>query len=220
PGAGWDGRTIFRNGKPVGIELNAALLKDNAAIDRVFQHELAEWANGAGVFDNLWNELTSDERKLIDTQLKNLGYAKHHLDPEKRARAIELLANNWSKRGWFQKAVAALQEWANKAGFKLTRKAAERIAARAIVNAKMEVNKTNKSYSSHENGESRYSRTPQQTRPLNDALDEPYGEDNSKAADRQQKDTLSSTPDLMSRNYLQILIEICQLSAILIHISQ
>ena len=42
PQAAFEGRTIIQDGKAVRIELNASALRDNAAIDRVLNHEFAE----------------------------------------------------------------------------------------------------------------------------------------------------------------------------------
>jgi hypothetical protein len=130
PDASFEGRTIIRDGKVVGIELNAAALKDDAAVERVLNHEIAESANADGALNNLVAGLTPKERKEINDAITRLGYAERARTAEEAARAVELLAEGWRGRRWFERAVARVEAWANKLGYKLTRRAAEYIAAR------------------------------------------------------------------------------------------
>jgi hypothetical protein len=51
PNASFEGRTIIRDGKVVAIELNAAALKDDTAVERVLNHEIAESANADGALN-------------------------------------------------------------------------------------------------------------------------------------------------------------------------
>jgi hypothetical protein len=130
PDASFEGRTIIRDGKVVGIELNAAALKDDAAVERVLNHEIAESANADGALNRLVAGLTPKERKEINDAITRLGYAERARTAEEAARAVELLAEGWRGRRWFDRAVARVEAWANKLGYKLTRRAAEYIAAR------------------------------------------------------------------------------------------
>jgi hypothetical protein len=116
----------------VGIELNAAALKDDAAVERVLNHEIAESANADGALNNLVAGLTPKERKEINDAITRLGYAEKARTAEEAARAVELLAEGWRGRKWFERAVARVEAWANKLGYKLTRRAAEYIAARNV----------------------------------------------------------------------------------------
>jgi hypothetical protein len=130
PDASFEGRTIIRDGKVVGIELNAAALKDDATVERVLNHEIAESANADGALNNLVAGLTPKERKEINDAITRLGYSERARTAEEAARAVELLAEGWRGRKWFDRAVARIEAWANKLGYKLTRRAAEYIAAR------------------------------------------------------------------------------------------
>jgi len=130
PDASFEGRTIIRDGKVVGIELNAAALRDDAAVERVLNHEIAESANADGALNRLVAGLTPKERKEINDAITRLGYAERARTAEEAARAVELLAEGWRGRRWFERAVARIEAWANKLGYKLTRRAAEYIAAR------------------------------------------------------------------------------------------
>jgi hypothetical protein len=132
PDASFEGRTIIRDGKVVSIELNAAALKDDAAIERVLNHEIAESANADGALNRLVAGLTPKERKEINDAITRLGYAEKARTAEEAARAVELLAEGWRGRRWFERAVARVEAWANKLGYKLTRRAAEYIAARNV----------------------------------------------------------------------------------------
>jgi hypothetical protein len=132
PDASFEGRTIIRDGKVVGIELNAAALKDDAAVERVLNHEIAESANADGALNRLVAGLTPKERKEINDAITRLGYSERARTAEEAARAVELLAEGWRGRRWFERAVARIEAWANKLGYKLTRRAAEYIAARNV----------------------------------------------------------------------------------------
>jgi len=132
PDADFEGRTIILDGKVTGIELNASALKDNAAIDRVLNHEFAESANADGALNRLVERLTPKEKKEINDTITRLRYSERAITAEEAARAVELLAEGWRGRRWFERAVARIEAWANKLGYKLTRRAAEYIAARNV----------------------------------------------------------------------------------------
>jgi hypothetical protein len=132
PDADFEGRTIIVDGKVTGIELNAAAMRDNATIDRVLNHEFAEAANADGALNRLVENLTPKERKEINDTITRLRYEERARTSEEAARAIETLAEAWKGRGFFTRAVARVEAWASKLGFKLTRRAAEYIAARNL----------------------------------------------------------------------------------------
>ena len=141
PQAAFEGRTIIQDGKAVRIELNASALRDNAAIDRVLNHEFAESANADGALNRLVERLTTKEKKEINDAITRLGYEERVRTTEEAARAIEALAAAWKGRGFFERAVARIQAWGSKLGFKLTRKAAEYIAARNLAEVSENVRK-------------------------------------------------------------------------------
>ena len=132
PQATFEGRTIIQDGKAVRIELNASALRDNAAIDRVLNHEFAEAANADGALNKLVERLTPKEKKEINEAITRLGYEEGVRTTEEAARAIEALAAGWKGRGFFERAVARVEAWSSKLGLKLTRRAAEYIAARNL----------------------------------------------------------------------------------------
>jgi hypothetical protein len=132
PQAAFEGRTIIQDGKAVRIELNASALRDNAAIDRVLNHEFAEAANADGTLNKLVERLTPKEKKEINDAITRLGYEERVRTTEEAARAIEALAAGWKGRGFFERAVARVEAWGSKLGLKLTRRAAEYIAARNL----------------------------------------------------------------------------------------
>jgi hypothetical protein len=132
PQAAFEGRTIIQDGKAVRIELNASALRDNAAIDRVLNHEFAEAANADGALNKLVERLTPKEKKEINDAITRLGYEERVRTTEEAARAIETLAAGWKGRGFFERAVARVEAWGSKLGLKLTRRAAEYIAARNL----------------------------------------------------------------------------------------
>jgi hypothetical protein len=132
PQAAFEGRTIIQDGKAVRIELNASALNDDAAIDRVLNHEFAEAANADGTLNKLVERLTPKEKKEINDAITRLGYEERVRTTEEAARAIEALAAGWKGRGFFERAVARVEAWGSKLGLKLTRRAAEYIAARNL----------------------------------------------------------------------------------------
>lgn len=132
PQAAFEGRTIIQDGKAVRIELNASALNDDAAIDRVLNHEFAEAANADGTLNKLVERLTPKEKKEINDAITRLGYEERVRTTEEAARAIETLAAGWKGRGFFERAVARVEAWGSKLGLKLTRRAAEYIAARNL----------------------------------------------------------------------------------------
>jgi hypothetical protein len=141
PQAAFEGRVIIRDGKAVRIDLNAAALKDDAAIERVLNHEFAEAANADGALDQLISNLSQTERDTIQSDITRLGYAESVRNREAAARGVERLVNSWRGRNWFERAVGRVLAWANKAGLPMTRLAAESIAARAVAEVDADVRK-------------------------------------------------------------------------------
>ena len=141
PQAAFEGRTIIQDGKAVRIELNASALNDDAAIDRVLNHEFAEAANADGTLNKLVERLTPKEKKEINDAITRLGYEERVRTTEEAARAIEALAAGWKGRGFFERAVARVEAWGSKLGLKLTRRAAEYIAARNLAEVSETVRK-------------------------------------------------------------------------------
>ena len=141
PDADFEGRTIILDGKVTGIELNASAMRDNATIDRVLNHEFAESANADGALNKLVERLTPKEKKEINDTITRLRYEERARTSEEAARAIETLAEAWKGRGFFTRAVARVEAWASKLGFKLTRRAAEYIAARNLAEVNENVRK-------------------------------------------------------------------------------
>jgi hypothetical protein len=140
PGAQWDGRSIFRNGKLVGIEINAATVQD---VDAVLEHELAEAANADGALTGLLDSLTTAERASIEDTITRLGYADAVRTREAAARAIEQLVTQFRGRNWFERAVGNVMAWAQSKGLPMTRRAAEAIAARAVAEVDANIRRWN-----------------------------------------------------------------------------
>lgn len=141
PDAGFDGRAVFdrETGDLLRIEVNAAQVSSPADVDRVLAHEIAHivWRDG-GVREVL-DTLTPGERAEIARDLKELGYEPHLRDEEGGARGIEALVNAWRGRSWFGQVVGRVLAWASEHGLKLTRRAAEFIAARTIAKTQANV---------------------------------------------------------------------------------
>lgn len=132
PDANWDGLIRIENGKAVRIELNAAKLPTEADVNRVLNHEIAEAANADGALDFLVSKLTESERGEIIKTVEDLGYAEDQVTAEVAARAVEKLADAYRDRPWFSRMAAAVEQWASNLGLPMTRRAAERVAAKAI----------------------------------------------------------------------------------------
>jgi hypothetical protein len=82
--------------------------------------------------NKLVERLTPKEKKEINDAITRLGYEERVRTTEEAARAIEALAAGWKGRGFFERAVARVEAWGSKLGLKLTRRAAEYIAARNL----------------------------------------------------------------------------------------
>jgi hypothetical protein len=141
PAGNFDGRIIFDKdtGKLVRIEINSAKVTGTQQIDSAVEHEIAHivWRDGSS---NLTlDRLTPDERSQIDSDVTRLGYSPENAKEESGARGIAELAKAWKARGWFKQIVGKVLAWANSHGLRMTRLAAERIAARVIANTKAAV---------------------------------------------------------------------------------
>lgn len=115
------------------IELNPAKIRSKAEAVWVLEHEFAHAA--AEEVGGMIKQLTGDEFDKISGAIDRAGYPLDEMFSEASARSLHQLANEWRKRSWFGKAVGAVLRWANNLGFKLTRRAAESIAAKALARA-------------------------------------------------------------------------------------
>lgn len=136
PGADFNGRllTLRSTGQPIGIQINAATVSSLAEVDKVLQHELAEMALAQGVARDVLSQISAAELAEIRSTVAELGYDPSN-DTEVDARIVEQLVAAYRNRNWFQRVVANVLAWANSKGLKITRLAAELIAARAVASS-------------------------------------------------------------------------------------
>jgi hypothetical protein len=141
PSANFDGRIIFDKdtGKLVRIEINSAKVTSTQQVDSAIDHEIGHAVWREGGVNAILATLSEADRAAIDADVTRLGYSPENSKEESGARGIAELAKAWSTRGWFQQIVGRVLAWANSHGFRLTRLAAELIAARAIANTKARV---------------------------------------------------------------------------------
>lgn len=141
PEAGWDGRAVFdkATGELLRIEVNAAQVGTTADVDRVLTHEISHivWRDD-GLQAEL-GKLSEAERADIAADVKRLGYEAGVRAEEQGARGIEALVEAWRGRSWFGQVVGRVLAWASEHGLKLTRRAAEFIAARAVAKTQADV---------------------------------------------------------------------------------
>ncbi len=168
PNANFDGRIFISkaDGRIVGIEINSAKVSSAADIDRVLLHELSEAANANGELATEISQVTPDEAAEIAAEVARLEYDPAAVSREEDARKVELLAKAWSGRNWFQRITGRVLAWANSKGVRLTRLAAEYIAAKAVakVHARVSRPSTTSTVNGNEVVETLYSKTPFKTR--------------------------------------------------------
>lgn len=148
PNVDWDGRSLFRNGVLVGIQINAANLSTLSDVDKVMLHELSEAANANGELANEIKLITDQEASKIFIQVRLLGYDPSVFTREEDARKVEQLVNAWRGRNWFERVVGRVMAWASTKGVRLTRLAAEYVAAKAIAKVQGEVSRASTTASS------------------------------------------------------------------------
>jgi len=138
PDAEWNARSFFdpETKELTGIAINQAKVTSVAEAQDVFEHELSHGASEDGSIDSLLQTLAPEESTAIDQDIAALGYDPEVVEREKVARAVDTLRKTWADRGWFQQVVGKVLEIANKAGFRLTRLAAESIAIKAVARAR------------------------------------------------------------------------------------
>lgn len=114
------------------IELNQAKLPTAEEVQKKFEHEVAHVGSDSGALSEPLNLLTPQERGDIALEMSRLGYAEGSQN-EFDARGTQALVSAWQNRTWFGQLVGRVTAWANEAlGIKLTRRAAEAIAVRAV----------------------------------------------------------------------------------------
>lgn len=121
--------------QPIRIVLNRSQIATNGQLFDVLQHEAAHWYDLAnpGRAKYLVGTLKGEEIKAIEDAVKKLPYSWNELPAERTAKVIQKLANEWSKRTWFQNLADEIRIFANRTiGIKLTRRAAQTVAVRAI----------------------------------------------------------------------------------------
>jgi len=141
PDAGFDGRAVFdrETGELLRIEVNAAQVGSTADVDRVLAHEVAHVVWRDGGVGELLGTLKEEERAEIARDMRELGYEAALQAEEGGARGIEALVNAWRGRSWFGQVVGRVLAWASEHGLKLSRRAAEFIAARAVAKTQADV---------------------------------------------------------------------------------
>lgn len=123
--------------RPIGIQINAARLGSVQDVDRVLLHEFSHWALVNGVAADVLETITPEERADIQETVDQLGYDPTDSE-ELDARKVEQLVLGWRNRNWFQRLIGKVLAWGNSLGLRLTRLAAESIAARAVAIAESE----------------------------------------------------------------------------------
>lgn len=123
--------------RPIGIQINAARLGSVQDVDRVLLHEFSHWALVNGVAADVLETITPEERADIQETVAQLGYDPTDSE-ELDARKVEQLVLGWRNRNWFQRLIGKVLAWGNSLGLRLTRLAAESIAARAVAIAESE----------------------------------------------------------------------------------
>lgn len=114
------------------IELNQAKLPTAQEVQKKFEHEVAHVGSDSGALSEPLNLLTPQERGDIALEMFRLGYPEGSQN-EFDARGTQALVSAWQNRTWFGQLVGRVTAWANETlGIKLTRRAAEAIAVRAV----------------------------------------------------------------------------------------
>lgn len=126
-------RTIFdENNVFQRIELNQAKLPTAQEVQKKFEHEVSHVASDSGALREVLDVLTPQERGDIALEMSRLGYPEGSQN-EFDARGTQALVSAWQNRTWFGQLVGRVTAWANETlGIKLTRRAAEAIAVRAV----------------------------------------------------------------------------------------
>lgn len=124
-----------KDGNPTGIQLNQAQIATHGSVDWVLQHEAAHWFDltNPDVIRQIQETIPEAERTSLRNEVATLGYTEEKIPYEITARSVQALADSWKGRGWFDKLVGNIQRFASETiGIKLTRRAAESTAVRAI----------------------------------------------------------------------------------------
>lgn len=145
PSVPWVGRFVVGDDGKWTIEMNAAKLGSEQALFDHLEHELAHLVTDSGGLSQVLPMVSAKEVLEIRSTMAALGYKPNDVNAawqsdsedavEIRARMVEHLKNQWKDRAWFTKLVGTVMRVAYQHGFRLTRLAAESIAARSIINA-------------------------------------------------------------------------------------
>jgi len=148
PNANFDGRIFISkaDGRIIRIEINSAKVSSAADIDTVLLHEESEAANANGELAAEISQVTPDEAAEIAAEVARLEYDPAAVSREEDARKVELLAKAWRGRNWFQRITGRVLAWANSKGVRLTRLAAEYIAAKAVAKVHARVSRPSTTY--------------------------------------------------------------------------
>lgn len=143
----WD-----KNGKPIGIQINAAKISGSKQLQQVLLHEVGHWVDLTApkpVVDAITKGMTAAEKKEIISDVKRLKYEHGQWKKEFRADAVRIMAAKWAERNptWWQNIVANVSRIANETlGIKLSRLGAENAAARSIAIAIEAIKSKGKEY--------------------------------------------------------------------------
>jgi len=137
PAARMSGQAHFDENftKLLGIDVNAAAMRDAAHIKWVVEHEIAHAADKLGDVRPLLDGITDGEFMAILNDVKKRDYKLDAYGDEIAARSLQMLAADWKGRSWFEKLLGAILKLANDVGYKMTRLAAEKLAAKAMADA-------------------------------------------------------------------------------------
>lgn len=141
PGEAWYDPARGNLPEDFGIVLNSSAIRDQAHLQWLLDHEMAHIADFRGNLRDALQAVTPAEVGEIAKEIQRLKYRPDQFGDEQSARGLQVLAESWRNRSWFQKLLGNVLAIANHLGFKMTRLAAEKLAAEAIADALAPVRK-------------------------------------------------------------------------------
>lgn len=141
PGEAWYDPARGNLPEDFGIVLNSSAIRDQAHLQWLIDHEMAHIADFRGNLQEALRAVTPAEVGEIAKEIQRLKYRPDQFGDEQSARGLQVLAESWRNRSWFQKLLGNVLAIANHLGFKMTRLAAEKLAAQAIADALAPVRK-------------------------------------------------------------------------------
>jgi hypothetical protein len=121
--------------KPTAIRVNRANVTSTDDLNWAIEHEASHWFDleHPDVAGQLRSAVSDTEWRDIHKDIWETGYHPSQHAAERTAMGIQALADAWKGRNWFQKIVGNVMRFATeRLGMKMSRSAAESVAARAI----------------------------------------------------------------------------------------